>query len=64
MSRLINRLIAEIIEDDMVTVKKMKKPELLHLTKALMNDNLRELTDDTIVAMYEEQFNTYINGAR
>lgn len=64
MSRLINRLIVEIIEDDMVTVKKMKKPELLHLTKALMNDNLRELTDDTIVAMYEEQFNTYINGAR
>ena len=64
MSRLINRLIAEIIEDDMVTVKKMKKPELLHLTKALMNDNLRELTDDTIVTMYEEQFNTYINGAR
>ena len=64
MSGLINRLIVEIIEDDMVTVKKMKKPELLHLTKALMNDNLRELTDDTIVAMYEEQFNTYINGAR
>ena len=64
MSRLINRLIAEIIEDDMVTVKKMKKVELVQLTKALMNDNLRELTDDTIVAMYEEQFNTYINGAR
>lgn len=64
MSRLINRLIVEIIEDDMVTVKKMKKVELVQLTKALMNDNLRELTDDTIVAMYEEQFNTYINGAR
>ena len=60
MSRLINRLIVEIIEDDMVTVKKMKKPELLHLTKALMNDNLRELTDDTIVAMYEEQFETHL----
>jgi septin family protein len=38
----------------------MKKPELLHLTKALMNDNLRELTDDTIVAMYEEQFETHL----
>ena len=60
MSRLINRLIVEIIEDDMVTVKKMKKPELLHLTKALMNDNLRELTDDTIVAMYEEKFETHL----
>ena len=60
MSRMIDRLITEMVEDDMVTVKKMKKPELLHLTKALMNDNLRELTDDTIVAMYEEQFETHL----
>jgi len=27
----------------------------------LMHDNLRELTDDTIVTMYEEQFETYLN---
>jgi septin family protein len=61
MSRMINRLISEIVEDDMAMVKKMKKSELLELTKTLMRDNLRELTDDTIVTMYEEQFETYLN---
>jgi len=61
MSRMINRLIHEIVEDDMLIVQKMKKVEILVLTKALMHDNLRELTDDTIVTMYEEQFETYLN---
>jgi hypothetical protein len=57
---MINRLIAEIVEDDMVMVKKMKKAELLELTKVLMKDNLRELHDESIVEMYEEQFNTHL----
>jgi septin family protein len=61
---MINRLITEMVENDMVMVKKMKKTELIELNKVLMRDNLRELTDDTIVEMYEEQFNTYLNGAR
>jgi len=60
MSRMINRLIAEIVEDDMVMVKKMKKAELLELTKVLMKDNLRECHDESIVEMYEEQFNTHL----
>jgi hypothetical protein len=60
MSRMINRLIAEIVEDDMVMVKKMKKSELLELTKVLMKDNLRECHDESIVEMYEEQFNTHL----
>ena len=60
MSRMINRLIAEIVEDDMVMVKKMKKTELIELTKALMRDNLRELHDESIVEMYEEQFDTHL----
>ena len=64
MSRMINRLIAEIVEDDMVQVRKLKKAELVVLAETLMRDNLRELTDDTIITMYEEQFNTYLNGAR
>ena len=62
MSRMIDRLISEIIAEDMTQVKKMKKVELLDLTKMLMQDNLRELTDDTIVKMYEEQFNTNLSG--
>jgi hypothetical protein len=57
---MINRLIAEIVEDDMVMVKKMKKSELLELTKVLMKDNLRECHDESIVEMYEEQFNTHL----
>ena len=60
MSRMINRLIAEIVEDDMVVVKKMKKSELLELTKTLMRDNLRELHDESIIEMYEEQFETHL----
>ena len=60
MSRMINRLIAEIVEEDMVTVKKMKKAELLELTKTLMRDNLLELHDESIVEMYEEQFDTHL----
>jgi septin family protein len=59
---MIDRLIGEIIAEDMVQVKKMKKAELLNLTKVLMHDNLRELTDDTIVKMYEQQFNTNLSG--
>jgi hypothetical protein len=60
MSRMINRLIAEIVENDMLVVKKMKKAELLELTKTLMQDNLRELHDESIVEMYEEQFDTHL----
>ena len=60
MSRMINRLIAEIVEDDMIMVKKMKKAELLELTKVLMKDNLRECHDESIVEMYEEQFQTHL----
>jgi hypothetical protein len=64
MSRQIDRLIGELVAEDMLIVKKMKKVELVELTKVLMVDNMRELTDDTIVTIYEEQFNTYLNGAR
>ena len=60
MSRMINRLISEIVENDMVMVKKMKKSELLELTKVLMVDNMRELHDESIIEMYEQQFETHL----
>ena len=60
MSRQIDRLINELVEEDMLVVKKMKKTELIELTKVLMVDNMRELHDDTIVEMYEEQFETHL----
>jgi hypothetical protein len=61
MSKMIERLIAEMVDGYMVSIKKMKKSELLPLLETLMKDNLRECNDDTIIDLYEEQFNTYLN---
>ena len=60
MSKQIDRLIHELVAEDMLVVKKMKKIELIELTKVLMKDNMRELHDDTIVEIYEEQFETHL----
>ena len=60
MSRQIDRLITELVEADMLLVKKLKKAELVELTKVMMVSNMRELLDDTIVEMYEEQFETHL----
>lgn len=62
MSRMINRLINELVEDGMVQMKKLKKAELIDLTKDLLTDNLRELTDDTIIKIYEERYKTNLSG--
>ena len=60
MSKQIDRLISELVAEDMLVVKKMKKSELIQLTKVLMVDNMRELHDDTIVEIYEQQFETHL----
>ena len=60
MSRQIDRLISELVAEDMLIVKKMKKVELVELTKVLMVDNMRELHDESIVEMYEEKFETHL----
>ena len=60
MSRQINQLIDELVNDSMLDIKKLKKTELLAVTKELLTDNLRELTDDTIVSIYEERYKTNI----
>jgi hypothetical protein len=62
MSKTIDRLINELVADSMKDIKKMKKTELVLVTKELLTDNLRELTDDTIVKIYEERYNTNIVG--
>jgi hypothetical protein len=61
MSRMIDRLVNELTENDMVTIRKMKKSELVKMTEALLKDNYRELHDETIVELYELQFDTYLN---
>ena len=62
MSRMIDRLISELVEDGVVQMKKLKKAELIDLTKDLLTDNLRELTDDTIIKIYEERYKTNLSG--
>jgi len=59
---MIDRLINELVEDGMVQMKKLKKAELIDLTKDLLTDNLRELTDDTIIKIYEERYKTNLSG--
>lgn len=60
MSKQIDRLITELVEADMLLVKKLKKAELVELTEVMMVSNMRELLDDTIVEIYEEQFETHL----
>jgi septin family protein len=62
MSRMIDRLIDELVIDGVVQMKKLKKAELVDLTKNLLADNLRELTDDTIIKIYEERYKTNLSG--
>ena len=59
---MIDRLINELVEDGIVQMKKLKKAELIDITKELLTDNLRELTDDTIIKIYEERYNTNLSG--
>lgn len=62
MSRMIDRLITELVNDSMIQMKKLKKAEVIDVTKDLLTDNLRELTDDTIIKIYEERYNTNLSG--
>ena len=63
MSRKINHFIAELIAEDAKDIKKMKKAELLSLTMQLLENNYRELHNDTIVELYENTFHTYVRMA-
>lgn len=60
MSRKIDHFIAELIADDMLDINKMKKVELQTLAAQLLQNNYRELHNDTIVEMYEEKFHTFV----
>jgi len=60
MSRKIDHFIAELIAEDMLDINKMKKDDLKVLAKQLLQNNYRELTNDTIVELYENTFHTYV----
>ena len=60
MSRKIDHFIAELIAADMIDINKMKKDDLKSLAKQLLQNNYRELHNDTIVELYENTFDTYV----
>ena len=60
MSRKINHFITELIAEDVKDIKKLKKAELFKLTVQLLENNYRELHNDTIVEMYEDTFHTFV----
>jgi len=60
VSVFIEDLIVDLVANDMLVIKKMKKVELIKITEALLKDNYRELHDDSIVEIYELQFETHL----
>jgi hypothetical protein len=60
MSRKIDHYIKELIAEDVKDIQKMKKADLFNLTVQLLENNYRELHNDTIVEMYENVFHTYV----
>jgi hypothetical protein len=60
MSRKIDHFIAELVADDMVSISKLKKAELKGLVRELLENNYRELTNETIVELYETNFHTVV----
>jgi len=60
MSRFIDGLITDIVNDDMLVIKKMKKAEIVKFTETLLQNNYRELLDESIIEEYEERFDTHL----
>jgi hypothetical protein len=63
MSRKIDHFIAELIAADMIDIDKMKKADLKVLARQLLENNYRELHNDTIVELYENTYHTYVRSA-
>ena len=63
MSRKIDHFIAELIAADMIDINKMKKADLKVLARQLLENNYRELHNDTIVELYENTYDTYVRSA-
>jgi hypothetical protein len=63
MSRKIDHFIRELVDSDMLAVKKMHKADLKIMAEELLERSYRELCNETIVEMYEERFHTFVRGA-
>jgi len=60
----INTIIASLVHDDMDTIVKMKKHQLIQLVRELKDANYRELDDVTLTRMYEERFSQFCYDLR
>jgi len=60
MSRKIDHFIAELIANDMLDINKMTKKDLKVLARQLLENNYRELHNDTIVELYENTYHTFV----
>jgi hypothetical protein len=59
---MIDHFVMELVAEEMKNVKKLRKADLIDLVEKLMEWNLRELDNATIVEMYEETFHTYVRS--
>jgi len=64
MSRKIDHFIMELVAEEMTNVKKLRKSDLVQLTESLIESNLREMSNETIVEIYEETFHTYVGSVK
>lgn len=62
MSVKINHFIAELVAEDMLDIRKLKKADLKGLVRELLENNYREMANESIVEIYEEKFHTYVRG--
>lgn len=60
----INDIIASLVHDDMDSVVKMKKSQLIQLVRELKDANYRELDDVTLNHVYDERFSQIIYDLR
>jgi septin family protein len=59
---MIDHFVMELVAEEMTNVKKLRKADLIDLVEKLLEWNLRELDNATIVEMYEETFHTYVRS--
>ena len=61
MSSVYN-LINHLVKDDMTTVKKLKKAELLAFAEKLLYGSYCEMPNACVKEEYQERFNTIVKG--
>jgi hypothetical protein len=58
----IDSLIESLVDDDKKVVVTMSKRQLIEYNLSLQADLYRELSNESIVELYQERFNTIVKG--